>query len=112
MKIGDEVNVRDGSYSKVLDSDSNVLKNGYVINLQHRLFNVIAVDGDFPACDLSSRYCTVDRNDIMLKAQDNGEIVFICSRFVSLYEQPVEPEPEPEPECQCRYPCCCCRCCC
>jgi hypothetical protein len=97
FKKGDTVIPRDGSW--VVGVSNGKLGNRPGIAINNRKFTVIATDLVVPAIELGE--LTMDLtfygepvvNDLLLKAKDNAEYIFIRSSQVKL----VKPEPKPVP---------------
>jgi len=84
--FGDRVTIHDGSWSMTIRGDK--LEHAYGTMLMGRVWEVISADMVLPKAE--DDFTTERINDLYLKAEDNGQIVFICSSFVKPYVEPVE----------------------
>jgi len=76
FKKGDLVQVIDGSYS--LSIDNGEFEHAWGINLRDREFEVINTDMKLPSTDEDKGQF----NTMIIKAKDNGQIVFTQERMV------------------------------
>lgn len=80
--IGIKVEVFDGSWSKTFEE--GIIRDSHGIELANREFAIIA-DGKFP----TGKGADV-KNNLILLASDNNQIVYIHSRLVKPYRQSVK----------------------
>ena len=73
---GEIVEPFDGSYVLGIDSDGSLNHKIHGFNLVNRHFEVLASKCDLPSCD---RNFPEERNDLILRALDNRQIIFIKS---------------------------------
>ena len=79
FKEGDIVKPHDGSYAVTINEDGRK-EDIHGINIIPSKFEIIGID-----CDLPARVSNPDeRNNTILRALDNNQIVFIQSRMVTL----------------------------
>lgn len=79
FKEGDIVQPCDGSYAVTINEDG-LIEDIHGIQIIPRKFEIIGID-----CDLPSRVSNQDeRNNTILRALDNNQIVFIQQRMFNL----------------------------
>ena len=89
MKVGDIVEVRDGSYSLSYGGSGEVC-NAYGVELRDRRFRVLLTDATLPTDD-RPRHWNVPPNDLMLcEVQAPEHILFTQQRFCKLFSRPAK----------------------
>ena len=81
FKKGDIVKIHDGSYSQTITEEGRI-EDTHGRQLTDRKFEVIAT-----GCDLPGKTYTAmsnERNNTILRALDNNQIIFIQSRMFTL----------------------------